>query len=50
MLLIVCVQGSLWGSVHLLRDKVDHYSLQLKPDSKEPKYDGDLGEVLMFKC
>lgn len=27
-------QGFLWGSIHLLREEVDHYSLQLKQDGQ----------------
>lgn len=27
-------EGFLWGSIHLLREEVDHYSLQLKHDGQ----------------
>lgn len=27
-------QGFLWGSVHLQREDVDHYNIQLKPDGQ----------------
>lgn len=47
-----CFQGFLWGSVHLLKEEVAHYSLQLRHDGQNSTLKPliNMGQYVRFLC